>query len=151
MITYCNLMARSWRKAKTLLQSSVMVFNVLAAAYFLLNWLPLLCVLGIDGDDDIVVVVLVCLTVGICLLCPLHDIAGKNLQELARVRLLVEDRGLREKWQQGGSVAWSPVPLLLRAREFSGSGAKEDFRDWETDLVAVRGKNIINIEDNNSR
>ena len=58
---------------------------------------------------------------------------------------------LREKlWEEDG-VARCPVPLLLRAREVAGGGAKEDFRDRETDLVAVRGKVDVNIEENNRR
>ena len=81
-----------------------------------LNWLFRLHVLGLDGDDAIFVIVFVCLAGGFLFLCPLRDGAGENLQDLARVQLPVEDRGLREKWREEDGFAQSPVPLLLRSR-----------------------------------
>ena len=93
-----------------------------------LNWFCL-CFFGVNGDDTIVVIGLVCLSCEILVLRPLHDGSGENLEELARVRLAVEDRGLRQKRRKEDGVAWSPVPLLLRLCEVAGGGAKEDFRD----------------------
>ena len=57
----------------------------------------------------------------------------------------MEDCGLCEEWREEDGAAWRPVPLLLRARKVAGGGAKENFRDWETDLVAVRGKRDVNL------
>ena len=68
----------------------------LGGCLLLLNWLRL-CFLGINGDDAIVVIGLVCPACGILVLCPLHDGAGENIEELARVRISVEDCGLRQK------------------------------------------------------
>ena len=95
-----------------------------------LAWFIRLCVLCLDGDDAIAAVVLVFLAGGFLFLRPLRYGASENLQELARVQLLVEDRGLREKWREEGGVARSPVPLLLLVCKVAGGGAKEDFRDW---------------------
>ena len=93
-----------------------------------LKWIRF-CFIGVNGDDAIVVIGLVCLACGILFLCPLCDGAGKNLEELARVQLAVEDCGLRQKWWEEDGVAQSPVPMLLRSREVAGGGAKEDFCD----------------------
>ena len=54
-------------------------------------------VLSLNGDDAIVVVGLVYLVCGVLFLRPLRDGAGENLEELVRVRLAVEDQGLRQK------------------------------------------------------
>ena len=54
---------------------------------------------------------------------------GKNIEELARVQLAAEDRGLCQKLWEEDSVARIPFPLLLRSRKVAGGGAKEDFRN----------------------
>ena len=86
-------------------------------------------VLGLNGADAIIVVGPICLACGLFFLRPLRDGAGKNIEELARVQLAIEDRGLRHKWREEDGVARNPVPLLFRARKVGGGGAKEDFRD----------------------
>ena len=58
----------------------------------------------------------------------------------------MEDCGLREKLREEDGIARIPVPLILRVREVAGGGAKEDFRDRETDLVAVRGKGDLYLQ-----
>ena len=116
-----------------------------------LTWFCQLHVVCIDGYYAIVVVVLVCLNGGFLFLCPLRDGAGKNLQEIARVRLPVEDCSLREDWQGGNDIARSPVPLLLIAREVAGDGANEDFCDQETDIIVVRGKGDFDLQENYRR
>ena len=116
-----------------------------------LNWIRRLCVLGLDGDDAIVVVGLVCLACGFLFLRPIHDGAGEKLQELSCVRLPADDCGLCEKCQEEDGVARSPVHLLLRVREVAGGGAKEDFCDREIDLVAVRGKGDLDLQENYRR
>ena len=123
----------------------------LGGGLLFLKWLHRLCILGLDGDDAIVVVGLVCLACGFLFLHPLHDGAGKNLQELACVRLPVEDRDLHEKLREEDGVAQSPVPLLPRSREAAVGGAKEDFCDRETDLVAVCGKGDLDLQGNYRR
>ena len=90
-------------------------------------------------------------TVGFYFLCPLRDGARENIQELARVRLLVEDCGFRKEWREEDGVARRLVPLLLYLREVASGGAKENFRDRETDLVAVRGKSDVHLDGNNRR
>ena len=122
-----------------------MYVNISAAAFFCLTWLRRLRILGLDGDDTIVVVVLVCLTCDFRFIHPLRDGTGGKLQELPRVRLPVEDCGLREKWREEDGVARHPVPLLLRVCEVAGGGTKEDFSDQETDLFAFRGKGNFNL------
>ena len=92
-----------------------------------LTWLCRLRVLGLDGDDAIVAIGLVCLACGILFLLPNCDVAGENIQELYRVGLPVEDCSLCQKLRYENSVAQTPVPLLLRARKVAGSGAKEEF------------------------
>ena len=94
-----------------------------------LTWLRF-CVLSLNGDDAIIVIGLVFLACGIIFLRPLRDGAGENLEELARVRLSMEDHGVRQKWWEEDGVAQIPVPLLLRSCEVADGGAKEDFRDW---------------------
>ena len=51
-----------------------------------------LCFLGVNGDDAIVDIGLVCLAFGILVLCLLRDGAGDNVEELACVRLAVDYR-----------------------------------------------------------
>ena len=94
-----------------------------------MNWFRFR-VLGLNGDEGTVVVGLVCLACCFLFLRPLRDGAGKKIEELTRVRLTVEDHGLRQKWREEDGVAQIPVPLLLRSREVAGGGVKEDFRDW---------------------
>ena len=65
--------------------------------------------LGFNSNNAIVVVGLVCLACGIRVRYPICDGAGENLEELARVRLAVEDRGLFQKWQEEDGVARSSV------------------------------------------
>ena len=86
--------------------------------------------LGVNGVNDIVIVGLICLACGILVLRPLRDGAGENIEEIARVLLAVEDRCLHHKWREEEGVARSQVPLILRLRKVSGSGAKEGFCDW---------------------
>ena len=87
------------------------------------------CVLGLNGDDAIFFIGLVCLTCGVLFLCPLRDGAGENLEELARIRLAVEDCGLRQKWREEDCVAGSLVSLFLGSREVAGGGPNKDLRD----------------------
>ena len=82
--------------------------------------------LGFNSDDPIVVIGLVCLACGNCVLRPLRDGAGENLEELDRVRLAVKDCGFRQKCREEDGVAWSPVYLLIGLREVVGGGAKKD-------------------------
>ena len=53
-----------------------------------INWLRFR-VLGLNGDDAIVVVGLICLACGFLFLRPLRDGAGENIEDIARVRLAV--------------------------------------------------------------
>ena len=73
----------------------------------------------------IVVAAVVVVSAGVFpLLRSLRDGASENLQEISRVRLPVEDCGLRkERWEEGGVVR-RLVPLIFRSREVSGGGAK---------------------------
>ena len=80
------------------------------------------------------------------LIHPLHDGASKNIQELGCVCFPVEDCDFYEKWQEEDSVARRPILLLLRSRKVAGGGAKEDFCDRETDIVAVCSKSGVNLE-----
>ena len=44
-----------------------------------------------------------------------------------------------------------PFPMLLWEHEVADGGAKEDFRDQETYIVAVHRKSNVSIEVNNRR
>ena len=63
----------------------------------------------------------------------------------------MEDSGLCQKWREEDGIAGSPVSLLLGLGEVAGGGAKKDFRDQYTDLVAVCGKVNLDLEGNNGR
>ena len=116
-----------------------------------LTWLLRLLVLCLYADFSVFIVVVV-FPAGVSLfLCPLCDGASKNIQDLARIRLPVEDCGLREKFQEEDGILRRPLRLLLQAREVAGGGAREDFRDQGTDIVAVHGKIYVNLEENNRR
>ena len=79
-----------------------------------LTWFRRLLVLFFDGDNAVFIVVVVCLAGVFSFLRTLRDGARKNLQELARVRLPMENCCLCEKWREEDSVARRSVPLLLR-------------------------------------
>ena len=70
----------------------------LGGGLLLLTW-PRFRVLDLNGGDTIVVVGLALIACWSLLLCPIRDGAGGNLEELARVRLAVEDHGLHQKWR----------------------------------------------------
>ena len=51
---------------------------------------------------------------------------AKNIEELAHVRLAVENCGLRQKSREEDGVAGSQVYLLLELRNVAGNGVKKD-------------------------
>ena len=53
-----------------------------------INWLRF-HVLGLNGDDAIVVVGLICLACGFLFLRPLRDGAGENIEDISRVLIAV--------------------------------------------------------------
>ena len=44
-----------------------------------------------------------------------------------------------------------PVLLIFRLREVADGGAKDNFSDGKTDLVAVRGKGNVDVNQNDRR
>ena len=82
---------------------------------------------------------------------PLRDGAIENIQELSCVQLPVAYCSLREEWREEDGVERRPVLLIFRVREVAGGGAKENFRDGETDLVAFRDKSDVYIDGNQRR
>ena len=149
-MTCGDLPATAWRKAKTSLQLSAMVANVSGvtcfALPFFINFRPLP-----PRRLTVFSIVVVFPTGCFPSLRPLRDGASKNIQELARIRLPVEDCNLREEWQEEDGVARRPVPLLLRLPEVAGGRAMENLRDRVKDLVVVCGKSNVHLDGNNRR
>ena len=73
----------------------------------------LFCFRGFNRHDNIVVAGLVGLALGSRVRCPLRDGVGEDLQWLTRVRLAVEDGGLRQECREEDGLAGRPVALLL--------------------------------------
>ena len=129
-----DLTAPAWRKAKTLSQSSAMEANVSEAAVsaeacftlpsFFVLAAAVLAEAGFALPGFFASAALIVTTLPLSLASSAslegstsdaHSVMEpfENLQELARVRLAVEDGGLCQKWREEDGVAGRPVVLFL--------------------------------------